>query len=90
MHVCVVHPVDDQAFGQFPALRGRQGRPIDHKADEARRVLWRAFQHGTLTEDELARTLDRIEFGINTSTAATIDPTSYSRSARRRESPGVG
>ena len=31
--------------------------------DEARRVLWRAFQHGTLSEDEFARTLDRLEFG---------------------------
>jgi hypothetical protein len=54
--------VNEQAFDQFPALQRRQGRPIDHNADEARRILWRAYQHGTLTEEELARTLDRLEF----------------------------
>ena len=37
-------------------------RRVDQKVDEARRVLWRAFQHGTLSEEELARTLDRLEF----------------------------
>jgi hypothetical protein len=53
-------PVDDQAFDHFPALRGRSRRPIDQHTDEARRFLLRAYQHGTLTEEELARTLDRI------------------------------
>jgi hypothetical protein len=54
--------MDDPAYDQFPALRGRLSQRVDHKVDEARRVLWRAFQHGTLSEEELARTLDRIEF----------------------------
>lgn len=36
---------------------------MDGAVDEARRVLWRAFQYGTLNEDELASTLDRLESG---------------------------
>jgi hypothetical protein len=54
--------MNEQAFDQYPALRGRMSRRVDQKVDEARRVLWRAFQHGTLSEDELERTLDRLEF----------------------------
>jgi hypothetical protein len=38
-------------------------RPIDGAIDEARRVLWRAFQHGTLNEEEFASTLERLESG---------------------------
>jgi hypothetical protein len=45
----------------FPVLQGRR-RSIDRKVDEVRRVLWRAFQHGDLTDDEFATTLDRLEF----------------------------
>jgi two-component system KDP operon response regulator KdpE len=45
---------------RFPALKSRR-RPIDEAIDEARRVLWRAYQRGTLNEDELASTLDRLE-----------------------------
>jgi hypothetical protein len=63
--------VDDQAFDQFPALRLRIRRTIDHQFDEARRVLWRAYQHGTLTEDELARTLDRLDFSPGRDDRAT-------------------
>lgn len=29
--------------------------------DQARRVVWRAFQRGKLTEDELARALDEMD-----------------------------
>ena len=35
------------------------------QVDEVRRVLWRAFQHGTLSEDEFASTLDRLDFGTS-------------------------
>ena len=52
--------IDDR----FPALRSRGGtRPIDGAVDEARRVLWQAFQRGTLNEEEFVRTLERLEFG---------------------------
>jgi hypothetical protein len=54
--------MDEEAYDQFPALRGRMNRRFDQRIDEARRVLWRAYQHGTLSEEELARTLDRLEF----------------------------
>ena len=44
----------------FPALLSRASRPLDRGSDAARRVLWRAFQRGTLNEDELASSLDRL------------------------------
>ncbi|MDQ6672382.1 MAG: hypothetical protein M3069_16835 [Chloroflexota bacterium] len=48
---------------QFPVLKGGRSRSIDdQKVDEARRVLWRAFQQGGLSEEEFASTLDRLEF----------------------------
>jgi hypothetical protein len=48
---------------QFPVLLGRRKRTVDYqKVDEVRRALWRAFQQGRLSEDELASTLDRLEF----------------------------
>jgi hypothetical protein len=51
---------------QFPVLRGRRSRLLnDRKLDELRRVLWRAFQHGSLTEEELASTLERLEFAVS-------------------------
>ena len=46
----------------FPALKGRSRQSFDPKADAARRELWRAFQRGSLSEEELARTLERLEF----------------------------
>jgi hypothetical protein len=50
---------------QFPALRSRRNRSIDYqKADKVRRVLWRAFQHGALSEDELASTVERLDLRI--------------------------
>jgi hypothetical protein len=58
--------IDESTSEQFPALQGRILRGVDtttEQIDEARRVLWRAFQHGILSEDEFARTLDRLEFG---------------------------
>lgn len=48
---------------QFPALQSRKNRFVDeHKADEVRRVLWRALQHGSLSEEEFASTMERLEF----------------------------
>jgi hypothetical protein len=46
----------------FPALGHRKQRPLGAGVELARRELWRAFRRGALTEDELARTLDRLEF----------------------------
>ena len=46
----------------YPALRPRRRRPLDPHIDLARRELWRAFQRGALTEEELATTLERLEF----------------------------
>jgi hypothetical protein len=57
-----MEPMNDQ----FPALKGGRRRLINaHKVDEVRRVLWRAFQHGALSEDEFASTLDRLEFATS-------------------------
>ena len=51
---------------QFPVLRGRRSRLLnDQKLDEVRRFLWRAFQHRSLTEEELASTLERLEFAVS-------------------------
>jgi len=48
---------------QFPVLQGRRNRLIDNqRLDEVRRVLWRAFQHGSLSEEEFASTMERLEF----------------------------
>ena len=48
---------------KFPVLQTRKNRLIDtQRGDEVRRVLWRAFQHGALSEEEFASTLDRLEF----------------------------
>jgi hypothetical protein len=47
---------------QFPALQRRKHASIDRHIDQARRVLWRAFQRGALSEDEFASTLERLEF----------------------------
>jgi hypothetical protein len=54
-----MEPMNDQ----FPVLKGGRRQLIDaQKVDEVRRVLWRAYQHGALSEDEFASTLDRLEF----------------------------
>ena len=45
----------------YPALKGRRSAIIDQHVDQARRVLWRAYQRGSLSEDEFASTLDRLE-----------------------------
>ena len=55
---------------QFSVLQGRRTRLIDdQKVDEVRRVLWRAFQHGSLSEEEFASALERLEFRIQSSGA---------------------
>ena len=63
---------------QFPVLQDRRNRLVDdHKADDVRRVLWRAFQHGSLSEEEFASTLERLEFEPR-----VLEPTLNSRSRR--------
>jgi hypothetical protein len=58
--------LDERMSDQFPALRTRRNRSIDYqKADKVRRVRWRAFQHGALSEDEFASTLERLEFATS-------------------------
>jgi hypothetical protein len=47
---------------QSPVLQIRMNRLIDdQKIEEVRRVLWHAFQHGALSEEEFASTLERLE-----------------------------
>ncbi len=63
---------------KFPVLQRRRNPSIDdQKVDEVRRVLWRAFQHGGLSEEELASTLDRLEFATR-----VLEPTLASPSRR--------
>jgi hypothetical protein len=63
---------------QFPALQGRRNGLIDdQKVDEVRRVLRRAFQHGVLSEEEFASTLERLEFATR-----VLEPTPDSPSWR--------
>ena len=69
---------------QFPVLQGRRNRSVDNeKVDEVRRVLWRAFQHGGLTEEEFASTLERLEFSASPaeSRSASLRETTQSRSS---------
>lgn len=48
---------------QFPVLKGGRSRLLDaQKFDQVRRVLWRAYQHRALSEEEFGSTLDRLEF----------------------------
>ena len=62
-----MEPMNDQ----FPVLQdGRRQLIAAQKVDEVRRVLWRAYQHGALSEDEFASTLDRLEFAT-----AVLEPT---------------
>lgn len=51
---------------RFPVLQGRRSlRLKDQKLDELRCVVWRAIQHGSLREEELASTLERPEFAVS-------------------------
>jgi hypothetical protein len=60
----------------YPVLRSGRRRVIDaQRVDEVRRVLWRAFQHGDLSEEEFANTLDRLEFATT-----VLEPTLTSSS----------
>jgi hypothetical protein len=53
-----MEPMNDQ----FPVLKsGRSWLISAQKVDEVRRVLWRAFQDGTLSEAEFDSTLERLE-----------------------------
>ena len=68
--------MDEGMGGHFPVLLGHRSRLIDNqKVDEVRRVLWRAFQHGDLSEEEFANTLDRLEFATT-----VLEPTLTSSS----------
>ena len=61
---------------QIAPLQEPSNRLIEKlKADEVRRVLWREFQRGSLSEEELGRSLDRLEFDSRM-TAPTLDPPS--------------
>jgi hypothetical protein len=51
-----------ETSASYPALRRQPLRPLDPRVDRARLELWRAFQRGALSEQELARTLERLEF----------------------------
>jgi hypothetical protein len=63
---------------QFPVLQGRRNRLVDNqKVDEVRRLLWRAFQHGHLSEEEFASTLERLKFSTR-----MLEPTRDSPSRR--------
>ena len=46
----------------FPVLQRRKQGSISPALDSARRELWRAYQRGSLSEAELERTLDRMDF----------------------------
>ena len=52
--------MDVRADDVFPALRGRERQLSDEHVEMIRRELWRAFQHGALSQEELASTLDRL------------------------------
>jgi hypothetical protein len=52
---------DERASDQLPPLRARRTPFINTSLDQARRMLWRAFQHGELTESEFLDTLERLE-----------------------------
>ncbi len=70
--------MDEPMTDQFPALQSRRGESIDRqKLDQVRRILWRAFQHGGLTENEFASTLERLDVD------STVPEPSLQTSARR-------
>jgi hypothetical protein len=54
--------LDSQIHDVFPALRQRRAKRVIDPNNEARRVLWHAYQCGALSEEELASTLNRLEF----------------------------
>ena len=73
---------------QFPVLQDRRNRLIDdQKADEVRRVLWRAFQHGSLSEDEFASALDRLEFATTVLEPVLDSPSRAERGAKKVRIP---
>ena len=47
---------------RYPALKCRRGGLVSEHIDVARRELWRAYECGTLSEDELASTLERLDY----------------------------
>ena len=61
--------------GKFPVLQGRRNRSIDaQKVDDVRRVLRVALQHGALSEEEFASTLERLEFAPGAAEPALDSP----------------
>jgi len=60
---------------KFPVLQSRRYRSIDgQKVNEVRRVLWRAFQDGALSEEEFASTLERLGFATRALEPALDSP----------------
>jgi hypothetical protein len=51
----------DRADEQFFAWQERRSRPIDTNIDQARQAVRRAFQHGSISDEEFAVTLDRLD-----------------------------
>jgi hypothetical protein len=62
--------MDVRADDVFPPLRGRPRRLSAEHIEMIRRELLRAFEHGALTEEELATTLDRL--GLSDATVAAV------------------
>ena len=46
----------------YPSLQTRKRRLVDEHLDGVRQELWRAYQQGSLTEQELTSTLDRLKY----------------------------
>ena len=58
--------MSESTCGQFSVRYSSRRQLIDnHKVDQVRRLLWRAFQSGRLSDDELASALDRLEFATS-------------------------
>jgi hypothetical protein len=80
--------------GHYPSLQRRRSGLINERVDEARRELWRAYQHGSLTAEELASTLERLGyFGVvpepEIDQSAETSASSTLTSARHRSAPAV-
>ena len=46
---------------RIPAVRHRASSAVDEHVDRVGRALWRAYQAGKLSEDEVASTLDHLD-----------------------------
>jgi hypothetical protein len=63
--------MSERMHQQFPALQARKSRLADaQKVDQVCRVLLRALQNGSLSEEEFATTLERLELATGPSANA--------------------